>query len=74
MEKLIELNRETDTATFNYRTNPKPFAEQSTIVQETIIVIAAKESKDMYSATKRAEGCRCRNCYRNLSETKEWYK
>jgi hypothetical protein len=60
-------------ATFNYRTNPKPFAEQSTILQEAILVVAAKESKDIYAAESRARGCGCNNCHKDAERVKEWY-
>lgn len=56
-------------ATFNYRTNPVPFAEQPLVVQEAILVVAGKESKDLYDA----KGCGCRQCDFREQEVREWY-
>ncbi len=56
------------------RTNPHPFSEQPTVIQEAILVVAAKESKDVYIAEKRAKGCGCRNCFKDAEMVKEWYQ
>lgn len=65
----IEFKPVTNEARFNYRTNPKPFSEQPSVVQEAILVVAGKESKDLYEA----KGCGCRQCDFRVSEVKEFY-
>lgn len=66
---MIEFDPKTNMAKFNYRTNHEPFAEQPRVVQEAILVVAAKESKDLYEN----KGCGCNQCEKRLSQIKEWY-
>lgn len=70
---FFELDRVRAQQIIETKTNPVLFAQQSPVLQEAILVVAAKESKDLYNANQRAIGCGCNNCHKDAIQIKEWY-